>query len=408
MILIFCLVFLVCLSAVFSASETSLFSLSAAQRKLYSESSDPRLQKAGLLLKDPQKLLVTILMMNVFVNLAIQNTVSSIFGTYSGWLETVIFPLALVLIFGEVVPKSVALVKNRVIARTVAPFIDFIQRLLRPFRDLIVIITRPISRFLFFFLHAERPIPLEALKHSLRTSKDYGILTDDEAHLVRGYLNLQDLMVKEIMTPRQDIIFFDINSPLSALVTLFMEQECSRVPVCDGELENVLGIISARDFFLSREKIHTSEALKKHLMKAEFLPETMEGKTLLQSLYHRGIEMILVVDEYGSITGLVTLEDVVEVALGQIADRRNEKSLYTVSGQDVIICSGKLELKEFEEIFDIHLESENNMATIGGYLMEQMGEIPKSGDKFYDDHFLFHVLAADVNRVRRVYVRRLT
>ncbi|MBP9840881.1 MAG: HlyC/CorC family transporter [Simkaniaceae bacterium] len=407
MILTACLILLVLCSALFSASETSLFSLSAPQLKHYSESGDPRLQKISLLLKDPQKLLVTILMMNVFVNLAIQNTVSSIFGTYSGWLVTVIFPLALVLVFGEVIPKSMALLKNQSIAVKVTPFIDRVQRILRPLRDIIVGITRPISRYLFFFLHAEKAISVDALKHSLRTSKDYGILTDDEAHLVRGYLNLQDMTAKEIMTPRQDILYFDIRAPLSKLVSLFIEKECSRVPVCDGELENVLGIISAQEFFLSRDKIHTSEALKKHLVKAEFLPETMEGKTLLQSLYHRGIEMILVVDEYGSITGLVTLEDVVEVAFGQIADKRDEKSLYTISGENVIICSGKLELKEFEEIFDIHLESENNMATVGGYLMEQMGDIPKSGDKFYDDHFLFHVLAADVNRVRRVYVRKL-
>lgn len=396
------------LSALFSASETSLFSLSTAQRKLYSESSLPHLKKTGLLLKDPQKLLVTILMMNVFVNLAIQNTVSSIFGTYSGWLMTVIFPLALVLVFGEVIPKSMALVKNTSIAVRVAPFIDLVERVIKPLRDLIVAVTRPISRYLFFFLETEKPISVEALKHSLRTSKNYGILTEDEAHLVRGYLNLQDILVKEIMTPRQDILFFDIKTPLSGLVSLFIEKECSRVPVCDGELENVLGIMSARDFFLHREKISTSEALKPYLMKAEFLPETMEGKTLLQSLYHRSIEMILVVDEYGSITGVVTLEDVVEVAFGQISDKRHGKSLYTVSGEDVIICSGKLELKEFEEIFDVHLESENNMATVGGYLMEKMGEIPKSGDKFYDDKFLFHVLAADVNRVRRIYIRRLT
>lgn len=133
----------------------------------------------------------------------------------------------------------------------------------------------------------------------------------------------------------------------------------------------------------------------------------MESKTLLHSLYERAIEMVIIVDEYSSITGLVTLEDVVEVIFGQIADSRDGSTLYTMSSPDVMICSAKLEIKEFEELFDIHLESPNNMATVGGYIMEQLGEIPKSGDKLNDGRFLFHILAAEKSRIRRIYVRRL-
>ena len=117
--------------------------------------------------------------------------------------------------------------------------------------------------------------------------------------------------------------------------------------------------------------------------------------------------MAIVVDEYGSISGVVTLEDLVEVVVGQITDRRDEKILYTKAGEDVIIASGKMELAEFEEIFDVHLDSENNMATIGGWLMEKLGDIPKEGTKFVTDEFLFHVLSSDQKRIRRVYIRKL-
>lgn len=112
-------------------------------------------------------------------------------------------------------------------------------------------------------------------------------------------------------------------------------------------------------------------------------------------------------DEYGSVSGLIALEDLVETVVGQIADRRDEASHYTRPSDDIVIASGKLELIEFEEIFDYHLESPNNMATIGGWLTELLGDIPKSGTKIERHGFLFHVLASDVNRVRRVYIRRL-
>ncbi|MCK4934373.1 MAG: HlyC/CorC family transporter, partial [Simkaniaceae bacterium] len=138
-----------------------------------------------------------------------------------------------------------------------------------------------------------------------------------------------------------------------------------------------------------------------------FIPESKPGKQLLREIYQKEETMMFVVDEYGSVSGLITLEDLVEVVIGQIADRRDEKPLYSQSGPGVIIASGKMELTTFEELFDVHLSSPNNMVTIGGWLTEQLGDIPKSGVKHVTKDFLFHVLASDVNRVRRVYIRRL-
>ncbi|MCB1085389.1 MAG: HlyC/CorC family transporter, partial [Chlamydiia bacterium] len=143
------------------------------------------------------------------------------------------------------------------------------------------------------------------------------------------------------------------------------------------------------------------------LRKAHFVPETMVSRTLLEHFYAIEETMVMVVDEYGSISGLITLEDLVEAVIGQIVDRRDEKSHYTRASEHIIIASGKLELIEFEEIFDIHLESPNNMATIGGWLTEALGDIPKSGTKFESRGFLFHILSSDLNRVRRVYIRRM-
>ena len=133
----------------------------------------------------------------------------------------------------------------------------------------------------------------------------------------------------------------------------------------------------------------------------------MSAEILLRQMYDKEESLALVVDEYGSISGLIALEDLVEKVVGEIADARDVKSRFSRSGEDVIIASGKLELSEFDDIFGVSLPSENNQVTIGGWLTEQIGDIPKTGVKYTARGFLFHVLAADVKRVRRIYIRRL-
>ena len=405
--LIVSLVFLIFFAGTLSASETALFSLSSMKVRSFRHEKDPRSNAVARLLAEPRKLLVTILILNILTNILVQNVVSGIFGTLSSWVLTVGVPLVLTLVFSEVIPKSIAYPKNAWIAYRVAPLLIKTEWVLKPFRDSITFITAGISRFFFFYLKKEKVISIEELKFALRTSKEFGILIEEEAKLVRGYLNLEEDHVKEIMCPRQEIIFFDVNDPLSKLVHLFVDEECTRIPVCNNNLENLLGIITSGTFFLHKDEIKTSNDLVPFLRKPHFIPEAMLGRTLLEQFYLQEETMMIVVDEYGSISGLITVEDLVEIVIGQITDRRDQKSHYTQASEDIIIASGKLELTEFEEIFDVHLESPNNMATIGGYLTEQMGDIPKSGTKFITDYFLFHILASDINRVRRVYIRRL-
>lgn len=406
-LLIALLIILVLFSGFLSGSETALFSLSSMKVRAFRHGNDPRGKLIARLLSKPRELLVTILMLNVLMNILVQNVVSGIFGLFSSWWLTVGVPLALTLIFGEIIPKSLAYARNTWIAYHAAPLLRGIEWLLKPIRDAITFITSWISRIFFFYLSKEKEISIDELKYALRTSKESGVVVDEEAKLVRGYLNLEDDLVKELMCPRGEVLFFDINDSISKLVHLFVDDECSRIPVCNGTLENVLGIMTSGSFFLHRDRIQTSHDIIPFLRKLKFVPESMIARALLQRFYEEEETMMIVVDEYGSVSGLITLEDLVETVIGQIADRRDDKSHYTRASEDIIIASGKLELIEFEEMFDVHLESPNNMATIGGWLTELMGDIPKSGTKIEMHGFLFHVLASDVNRVRRVYIRRL-
>lgn len=405
--LISLLILLLLGSGFFSASETSLFSLSSLKIKAYKTDDDPRKRLVADLLSSPRDLLVTIIMVNIAVNILVQNVSSSLFGEASNWALNVGVPLALTLFLGEVVPKSIGLVNNTHISYRVAPVLYFFQRLLSPIRKALVAVTSVVSRIFFFFLRKEEEISIDELQHALRTSRQYGVLQAEEAELIRGYLALQESTVKERMRPREEVLYFGLEEPLSRLVYLFVDQECSRIPVCKEGLDQIVGVMTGRQFFLHRESIQSVDDLSPILEKPFFVPETVPAKVLLRQFYDRQESFAIVVDEYGSVSGIIALEDLVETVIGEIADRRDEKNFYTISGDDVIIASGKMELAELEKIFDIPLTSKNNMVTVGGYLTEKMGDIPKSGSKLITDDCLFHVLAADPTRVRRVYIRRM-
>ncbi|PIS03026.1 MAG: HlyC/CorC family transporter [Chlamydiae bacterium CG10_big_fil_rev_8_21_14_0_10_42_34] len=401
------LAILILLSAFLSGSETALFSLSPLTVKSYRNATDSRLLSIGKMMERPREVLVTILILNILANVLIQNTVSTIFDHYESWALKIGVPLGLTLIFGEVLPKSLALPSHSQVAYRAAPVIQGAAAVLKPIRGPLTKATGWISRTLFFFLKEEKEISPDELRHVLKTSEERGILLPVESELIGGTLDLQNSLVKEHMRPREEILAYDVQDPLSELMDLFIKKETTRVPIYDGDLENMLGILSARQFFFHREKIKKPSDLLTILRKPYYIPETTQGWAALRNLRERRVSLAIVVDEYGSISGLIAQEDLVEAVIGEIVDARDAANLYTRSSQDVIIASGKLELSEFEEVFGIELKTQDHIVTLGGWLIEQLGDIPVTGTKYATDQFLFYVLAADPNRIRRIYVRRL-
>lgn len=406
-VLVIILIVLTFASGYFSASETALFSIPSTKLRSYQHTSDPRSHLIARLLSRPGDLLLTILILNVCVNILIQNIAANLFANTIGWFFKVGVPLVLTLVFGEIVPKSIAMPNNVTVARQVAPVINSAQHMLGPVRKCLSAIIAYVSRFLFFFLHREKQIAKDEFIHILNTSTQKGVLSPLEASFIGGYLNLQDVTVKELMRPRGEILFYDLVDPLDNLINLFTKKECSRIPICEGELEHVLGIMQADQFFLYRDIITTPEDLLPYIKKMFFIPETMSAKLLLQQMTARNEQLALVVDEYGAITGLITLEDLMEEVVGEIDDLRDIKKTYTEASKNVLIASGKMEISDFEEFFNIILNNPYNMVTIGGWLTSMLGDIPKSGTKHTIGHCLFHVLAADQTRIRRLYIRKL-
>lgn len=406
-LLITALIFLLLISAVLSGSETALFSLSSLKVRLLKKDPTWRKRLVAELLSKPKELLVTILIVNVAVNILIQNVISNVFEPSSNWFITVGIPLLLTLFFGEAIPKSIAISRNLKVSVATAPILYTIRTIITPIRKLLTKIALKISRVVFFFLRPEPEISYDELKYALITSQERGVISRDEAKLIQGALKIDEAHVKGIMSARSEILMYDISDPIDKLLYTFVDEECSQVPVVQGTIDQVIGIITSANFFVHRSHIKTGDDLRQFLKEPLFIPETISARKLLINFHAAKETIALVVDEYGQISGLVTKEDVVELVIGQIEDKRDEEVLYTRQGEDVIICSGKLELAFLEELFDTSFGHAKNAVTIGGWLTEKEGDIPLSGAKIVTNDFLFHILASSKSRVDRIYIRRL-
>jgi CBS domain containing-hemolysin-like protein len=397
----------ICLSAILSASETSLFSLSSYTVKSYHIDINPRKKLIANLLDSPKDLLVTIIMLNIFANILIQNTFSSLFGDLTSWFLKVGVPLVITLFLGEVIPKSVAFSNNKYIAYKVAPFLNISKKIVAPIRFIIVKITNFISGFLFFFLKKEKPLSIDELQYVLEKSKKENILNKDEIELIGGYLDLQDSLVKEYMSVKDEVLFYDINEPIENLIKLFSEKEVSRVPVCMEDLDNIIGIISLKRFFFYKTHIKKTNDLKKYLKKPMYVPETTRSWKLLINLREKREDMAIVVNEYGLTAGLITQEDLIESVIGDVTDKKDETSLYYVQSKDVIIASGKMLMDDLEDFFDTKIQRTSTSITIGGFLIDEFEDIPQAGEKIKKNDLLFYILSSEPSKIIRVYIKKI-
>ncbi len=406
-LLIVFLIVLLTMSAFSSGSEAALFSLSPAKILLFENDKLRSKRLAARLLKNPRDLLVTILIINIAVNIGVQNILSIIIGPTSNWWTSIVFSIILTLVFGEIIPKSLSISHNEKVVRLITPFLYTIRAVIKPIRIVVTIVASRLSSIFFFFLRKEKEISINELKHALQTSKENGVISHDELKLISGSLKIDDLMVKELMRPRQDVIHYDVNDPITTLIHIFTEKEVGCVPVVDEDIDSVIGIMTSDLYFMHRNEINNPRDIIVFLKEPLYVPETISAHNLLAIFNETKDTIALVVDEYGQISGLITKEDIVEVVVGQIEDKRDEKILYTKQSENVIISDGRAWITDVEEIFNISIEDSTSVVTIGGFLTERFGDIPKSGSKLTTNGLLFHVLSATPSRVQMVYIRKL-
>ncbi len=396
---------LLVLSAFFSGSEAAIFSLSKLEKKRLNTKHPKTWKTISSLLERPRRTLITILIGNMAVNTMAIALVTLItikcFGPRSvGW-TIALFTLVLVIV-ADLTPKVFAIRHNESFAFASAIPLDFIARVLFPIRRLVRLVTDAILSFLVREKHGNADlVSEEELKALARIGEEEGALRPEEGEMIQNLINLGDRMVREIMTPRTDMVAFDIEEGREKLVVLIKQFHFSYFPVYEKSLDNLLGVISTQEFMLD-----TQNRLHELIISPDYIPETKPIDELLQEFQKRGTRVAICVDEYGGTAGLVTLEDVLEEIFGEFYDEYAKADpLFKMVGDGSFLVNGKIGLHELNEHLGISLISETS-ETLSGWLLEQFGKIPKQHESFRWKGIEFHIREVLRQRILKVEIRK--
>lgn len=398
------LLLFIALGAFSSLMISSLFSLTKAQLDRFYQLKDVRARRIAKLMNRPFDVLVTLLFLDVVGGVLSQNAASNLVSDYGdSFALKVGLPWLLWVVFAELFPKIIGMQHNSAVALFAGRFLEYSDRAFGTPRKFIVSATQIIARTLFGFLGESKRISTRELVSAITTEKEVDILNKDEKNLITGILALGESNLRQIMTPRADIITFDLNRPLIHLKRKF--EQVDAIPIVWGSLDHIVGILFSRDF--SRVDPTTLDELKAILKKPQFIPETLNvSRRLLHQLQASDGQLQIVVDEYGVVTGLITLDNLLERLFRAPQEVRSGKRRYWQMDDRALIASGQWELDEMEAMFGYMVADRKNRVTVGGWLSDVFGEIPKAGSKRQIGDLLFSVLAAEPNRIRRIYIRR--
>lgn len=404
---------LVFLSAFFSGSETSLFSLSSIQIRKLGTQSHGTGKTVARLISNPRKLLISLLICNMVVNILSSSLSASFFRRlFSGTslqniseALSVIVMTIIIIIFAEITPKTLAINNSEKIALRVAPFINLLYKIVSPVRFILFKITNWIIYLAGKTISSNETVfSSDEIRMAATLGHSEGELAKEEKELIHGVIRLEKRVVKEIMTTRMEISAIEINTPLDEIKKIVHNRKYTRIPVYEEKIDNIRGILFSKDLF--QLKNSSSCKIPDILKPAYFVPETLKVDILLQEFKKRRTHLAIVVDEYGTVSGLVTLEDILELLVGNIYDKADEPKLFSLISKDKIQVKSLYALEDFNEIFGTGIRDEY-AATIGGFLIHRLGKIPQKGEVFKIDNLEFTIIEARKNRIEEMVVRKL-
>lgn len=396
---------LLAFSAFFSGSETALFSLQRQQLAAWAASTNPLRRLAQRLLADPRSLLLTILLGNLLVNVTFYAVASTEALTLArgghGWRAAALGlgAPAMVIFFGEVTPKVVALGFTEFLAAAAAPLVWVIQWVLWLPRTALGAITRPFSAALVD-RHPRAPhVTPEELKMLIEESQERGLISARESVLMRDLVDFSRVTVREVMVPRVDMVMFRKGKPLDELLDLIRSTGHSRIPVYGLSPDDVVGILDGREVFLGPHR-----PIDEMLQKPWFVPETKSVESLLAEFRREKKTTAVVVDEYGGTAGLVTLEDVVEAIVGDIHDEYDRPGPGPrACGENCYLLSGRTAVADWAEMFGLAVE-DRRAATLGGLVLLLLGRLPKEGEQVVYGNVRFTIMRVRGRSVEEVLV----
>lgn len=406
---------LIVVSAMFSGSEVAFFSLNIADLDEIEEAGDRNGQRVIELLRDPdretasKRLLATILIANNFVNIAIilisTFVANSLLTGVSETLKLIInigVVTFIIVFFGEVIPKVYATINNRAMARAMSLPLTVTSKVFAIPAGLLLRSTNFIDRRLE--RRQGKAVSVGELEQALELTQD-DERTDEQQKILSGIVSFGSTDVKQIMTSRLDLISANLETPFSELLEIIRSSGFSRIPVCESSLDEIVGILYVKDLI---PHLATDDFGWQDLIRSPFfVPEMKKIDDLLQEFRTKKIHMAIVVDEYGGTSGLITLEDIIEEIVGEIADEFDDEDLHYSKLDDLnYVFEGKTPLIDIYRILDIDgapfEETKGESDTLAGFVIEHAGKIPLKGERIQFLHYTFTVDAADRRKVKRI------
>ena len=402
-------IILLCLSAFFSSSETALTTVNQIRMRTLADNGDKRAARVLHVTGNPGKMLSAILIGNNIVNLSASSISTSLaihlFGNTGAGIATGILTF-LILIFGEVTPKTMATIKADSMSLTVAAPIGFLMKILTP----VIFIINKLSLGLMFLLHvnikdAQKKMTEEELRTIVDVSQENGVIEHEERDMIHNLFDFGDAEAKEIMVPRIDMTFVQADATYQEVLDIFRQDMFTRLPVYEDSTDNVIGIINMKDFLLQND---TPEFSVRNLLREPYF--TYEHKNtadLFLELRNFSFSLVFVLVEYGVSAGLITLEVLLEEFVGEIRDEYDadeEDDITRISDSEFYVL-GSANLNDVSEALSLHFTSDD-YDTIGGYCLGLLDHLPEKNEIiFSDNNILLRIDRMEKNRIERIYIR---
>lgn len=405
--LFFLLGALLLLSGYFSASETSITNVNKIRLRNQADNGSLKAKRSLKITEDFERSLSAILIGNNIVNITIATIAATmavqLFDSNGSTIAlTTIVITIFILIFGEIIPKSIAKQNSEKFLLAFSGSLTAIMKLFYPITWLLVKLQVGVKKQIGS--NKEEPtVTEEDVKALVEIGEEEGTFQTQEKELLHNAIEFDDILVKEILVPRLDVIAIDISLSIEEVKDLFMNERYSRIPVYDGSIDNIIGIISHRDFFQKYVQDETF-ALEEIIRKPFFTVPSMKISNLLKDLQKNKVQLAIVLDEYGGTAGIVSMEDIIEEIVGEIWDEYDENEvLFETIDEKKMRLNGMMALEEFCELVNIEMP-DTTSNTLSGWISDLLGQLPQKGDEASFLNITFYVEEVRKRRIEKVIV----
>lgn len=400
---------LVFLSAFFSSSETALVTVNKIRMKNLAENGDKRAAKVLKVTSDSGKMLSAILIGNNIVNIGASSIATmlavDIFGDIGSGIATGVLTLV-ILIFGEVSPKTMATIKADSFSLAIAGIIDVLMFVLTPVIFIINTFASGVLRLLRINPYdADKAMTEDEIRTIVDESQESGVIEDEEREMIHNVFDFGDSLAKEVMVPRIDMTFVHVDASYKELIEIYREYKYTRLPVYEESTDYIIGIINMKDVILIEDTNNFS--IRDIIREPYFTYEHKNTSDLFIEMRQASIPLAIVLDEYGVTAGLVTLEDLLEEIVGEIRDEYDsdeEDAIEQLSEYEYMIL-GSTNLDDVNDALDLEFESDD-YDTIGGYCLQLLDHLPAENETVStEDGVVITIKEVDKNRIERIYIR---